>query len=301
MFEVEATYWWFVARRQLIDELVGGLSEPHSSRHPPPLKPPSATAEISSTDLGLSTLDFRPSIRAEKPRCRILDAGCGTGVNLQMLAKHGDAIGVDVSPEALKFSTKRSVGTLLNGRIERLGFHAESFGLITALDVLEHVEDDRAAIRELHRITKPGGRLVITVPAYQSLWSEHDEALHHYRRYTRRQLREKLTDAGFEIEKMSYFMTLFFLPIFVFRLGQRLLKKRQGQAQVSYIILPKWLNQLLVKILDIERWLLRWITLPFGVSLLCVARKPLTQEVEVVSFGAWERIGLPMRQIRWNH
>jgi len=276
MFEVEASYWWFVARRQLIEELVGGLSEPDSSPEMPPT--------------GATTSHFR-----------ILDAGCGTGGNLEILAKHGEAIGVDASPDALKFSSKRSVGPLLNGNIERLGFHAESFDLITALDVLEHVEDDRAAIRELYRITKPGGRLVMTVPAYQFLWSEHDEALHHYRRYTRRQLRGKLTEAGFEIEKMSYFMTLFFLPIFVFRLGQRLLKKRQGQAQVSYIILPKWLNQLLVKILNIERWLLRWIRLPFGVSLLCVARKPLTQEVEVVSFGAWERIGLPMRQIRWNH
>jgi SAM-dependent methyltransferase len=129
------------------------------------------------------------------------------------------------------------------------------------------------ALKEINRILKPGGKLIAIVPAYGFLWSEHDEALHHYRRYVARELRAKLTVSGFEVERSTYFISTLFFPILFFRLWQGL-RRTSIEASVSYRLPPAWINQLLVTFLDIERTLINSFNLPFGVSLIVVGRKP---------------------------
>ncbi len=236
MYDIESFYWWFIARRKLIREVV--------STH--------------SNDPAHTT---------------ILDVGCGTGLNHEMLSEFGLVFGTDSSEEALKFSRKRNVQNLVLSDAEALQFADETFEVVTALDVLEHVNDDLKALAEIWRVTKPDGLLIITVPAYGFLWSEHDEALHHRRRYAAHELRNKLVNAGFEVERSTYFISLLFFPILFMRIVQNL-RKQSLRPRTSHVILPKWLNALLVKILDFERWFLRFSNLPFGVSIVCTARKP---------------------------
>jgi SAM-dependent methyltransferase len=235
MYKLESFYWWFVARRRLLDWIVGDISH-----------------------------EFKRPI--------ILDVGCGTGLNARILGKHGDTISTDASEEALGFSRERGIDGLVRSHIESLPFAASTFDVITALDVLEHINDDLRALDELLRVARDGGVLVITVPAYGFLWSEHDEALHHRRRYAASELRNKLTNAGFDVERISYYITFLFFPILLMRFIQSV-SKRSIHAKTSHIILPSWLNSLLIAILGFERLLLRWINFPFGVSIVCLARK----------------------------
>ena len=235
MYKLETFYWWFVSRRQLLDDLVRELS-------------------------------------AGFTRPAILDVGCGTGINHSVLSKYGPTVCTDPSAEAVAFSRSRGIGELAQSEIETLPFAASSFDIVTALDVLEHVDDDMTAMREILRVTRNGGVLLVTVPAYGFLWSEHDEALHHRRRYAASELRNKLTNAGFEVERITYYMSLLFFPILFIRFVQSL-TKRSIEAKTSHVILPAWLNRLLVGILGFERLLLRRMNLPFGVSIVCTARK----------------------------
>ena len=235
MYRLESFYWWFVARRRLLDWLVADISR-------------------------------------EFKRPTILDVGCGTGINSGVLAKYGDTISTDASEEALGFSKGRGIDGLVRSHVESLPFAASTFDVITALDVLEHINDDLRALDELLRVAREGGMLVITVPAYGFLWSEHDEALHHRRRYAASELRNKLTNAGFEVERISYYITFLFFPILFMRFVQSVSKK-SIHAKTSHVILPKWLNALLISILGFERLLLRWMNFPFGVSIVCLARK----------------------------
>lgn len=236
MYKLESFYWWFVARRDLLEwfvrEIVKGFDHP-----------------------------------------KLLDVGCGTGINFSVLSRCGETFSSDASEEALKFSKSRGTTGLVRSDLEYLPFVPSTFDVITALDVLEHVDNDLAAMDELLRVTRKGGVLVITVPAYGFLWSEHDEALHHRRRYAASELRNKLTNAGFEVERITYYITFLFFPILFMRFAQSLSKK-SIHAKTSHVILPGWLNSLLIGILALERILLRWMNFPFGVSLVCLARKP---------------------------
>ena len=128
-------------------------------------------------------------------------------------------------------------------------------------------------MKEVQRVLKPGGTFLITVPAFGFLWSEHDEALHHRRRYTEWELRNKLTIAGFDVVRSTYFITLLFFPIFIMRFWQGIIKK-DAYPKTSHVILPKWANMLLERLLTVERWLCRFMNLPFGVSIVAIARKP---------------------------
>jgi SAM-dependent methyltransferase len=235
MYKLESFYWWFVARRRLLDSVVTQIAR-----------------------------------RFERPT--ILDVGCGTGMNFSVLEKHGDTFSSDASEEALRFSKSRGIDGLVRSHVESLPFVDSAFNIVTALDMLEHVDDDLAALDELLRVTGESGVLVITVPAYGFLWSEHDEALHHRRRYAASELRNKLTNAGFDVERITYYITLLFFPILFMRFVQSV-TKTSIHAKTSHVILPAWLNSLLVWILGFERFLLRWINFPFGVSIVCLARK----------------------------
>lgn len=236
MFELENFYWWFVGRRQLLVDLVSGLK-----------LSPDGTA--------------------------LLDVGCGTGLNCKVLSKYGAVFGADCSSEAMMFCRSRELDNFVFSRAEHLRFIDSTFDVVTAMDVLEHTDDDLIALKEIWRVLRPGGTLIVTVPAYGFLWSEHDEALHHRRRYTAHELRNKLTTAGFTLQRSTYFITLLFFPIFFFRLLQNLTKK-SVEAKTSHIVLPTWLNWFLVRLLDLERIWLRFMNLPFGVTVLAVGRKP---------------------------
>ena len=243
MFELEDSYWWFVARRELVRELL--------VRHRP--------------GPGVSGLQSRNNV--------ILDVGCGTGATLNAIADVGVGAGIDRSPEALRYCRRRGLSRLAVGKAEMLPVASESADVVLALDLLEHIADDGAACRELARVLRPGGVLVVTVPACPSLWSEHDEALDHLRRYRAARLRRILVEAGLRIEKLSYLITALLVPITVLRLIQRIVPRRKRGPQTAFIIPPAPINRLLIWLLRLESSWLRWFNLPAGVSLVAVGRK----------------------------
>lgn len=203
--------------------------------------------------------------RAEGP---VLDVGCGTGALLSTMSE--DAVGVDSSPEALKFCLRRGLHKVALGDAQALPFLANEFDRVVTLDTLEHVPDDRAAISEIFRTLTPGGLLVLNVPAYRWLWGPHDVALHHHRRYTRAQMENLLKNAGFQVELLSY--SVFFLfPVVV---GVRFLDRvMRRNAKVRLPQVGRMLNALLIRLMRIEGWLLCRVTLPVGSSVVAVARK----------------------------
>jgi SAM-dependent methyltransferase len=224
----------------------------------------------------------RRIIRAELDRlslpagARVLDAGCGSGRTLQELVHYGEVSGIELNAEAAELARSRGHGEVQIGRLEDLPWPDASFDLITCLDVVEHVPDDAAALAELLRVCRPGGWLLVTVPAYQALWSLHDEANHHYRRYGRRSLRAAATTAGWHVERLSSFNSLLLAPAAAVRLAQRRLGTHNGYTN-DLALGPAWLNDVLERPLALEAsWLARGRTLPMGLSLLAVLRRPGT-------------------------
>ncbi len=240
MYRFEDGYWWFVARRHLIVSLI-------KSHYP------------------------------RDGRLRILDIGCGTGKMLDELAAFGDVVGADFSPEALQFCVTRGVGAdLARADARRLPFADGAFDVVTAMDIIEHIDDDKAASSEIFRVLKPGGRLLVTVPAFTSLWSEHDEALHHYRRYTVPRLKDLFQRVGLAVDKVSYTVTTLFPAIWVYRQISNLLPRRRGdgEKQANLVNFSRPVNAALLSLSRWETRLVRRLNMPFGVSVVCVARKP---------------------------
>src|SRR5262249_48566601 len=235
MYQLENTYWWYVARRELAVQLLK------------------------------DEINGRGSVW-------ILDVVCGTGANAHAFARIAPTIGIDASMEALHFCQSRGIEALTLSSVEELPFDVRTFDVVTALDVLEHTDDELNSLREIHRVTKHGGLLLITVPAYGFLWSEHDEALKHRRRYTAHELRNKLAVTGFEVVRTSYFISMLFFPILALRIWQGL-RKNSTRPKTSLRILPHWLNASLVGLLALERKMFQQINLPFGVSIVALARR----------------------------
>jgi SAM-dependent methyltransferase len=238
MLEVDEHHWWYRGRRRII------------------------AAELERLPIG--------------PEAVILDAGCGSGRTMVDLAGYGEVHGVELDPAAAEVAQGRAIGQVVIGRLEELPWPDGTFDLTTCLDVIEHTPDDRATLRELRRVCKPGGWMLVTVPAYQALWSTHDVANHHFRRYGRRQLREAVTQSGWRVERMTSFNSLLLAPAAAVRLAQR---RRLRQANGSYTpdlqLGPAWLNGVLERPLQAEaRWLTRGRTLPVGLSLLAVLQNP---------------------------
>lgn len=237
MYDLEDTYWWFQGRKWIV---VNVLEQIALSRD--------ATFKV-------------------------LDLGCGTGLMLDHLNQRYWATGLDFSPLALDFSRRRGAGNLIQGDVERLPVANDAFDLVTALDLMEHVEHDDQLLNEIFRSLKPGGSLLVTVPAHPFLWSDHDDALYHFRRYKRSELQKRILDAGFELQRLTYCITCTFPFIVAFRFLQRRLQKRD-HPKAHLIVLPSWANRLLMWSVQMESQLLKWTNLPFGITLLAVGRKP---------------------------
>ena len=246
MFELEDTYWWFVARRELVRELLIRYL------------PVGGDGSVAATG---------------SRRLVLLDVGCGTGATLRAIADLGDGVGIDRSLQALRFCQRRGLKELALASAEALPVRTGSADVVLALDLLEHIEDDAAACREFARVLRPGGLLLITVPASPELWSEHDEALDHVRRYRAGRLRRILTEAGFRTERLSPVIATLLLPIAALRLIQRVLPRKKGAPETAFIIPPRAINWVLTTLLRLEHLWLRRLNLPVGVSLFAVARR----------------------------
>ena len=242
MYEIEKGYWWFTGKRFLVTKV-------------------------------LKRLAGRPD--GFPVPAMILDVGCGTGGNLESLAAFGEVRGCDVAPEAVEFCRARGLtGAVLQERPDALPFPDGVFDVATATDVLEHIDDDIAALREMARPLKAGGILLLTVPAYPALWSVHDESVFHKRRYTRADLSKKLSAAGLETVLLTNW-NMFLLPLIVPTRWLRDRITRPGGATSDFHMeLPKWLNAAFYLVFISEWLLLRFFPLPAGLTLTAVARKP---------------------------
>lgn len=248
MAALEQRHWWFAARRKILDKLISTLSLPADAQ--------------------------------------ILEAGCGTGGNLAMLARHGRVFGMEENAHALELATAKGAALAIPlkrrldaeslplvqiaaGRLPApIPFTGQMFDLIALLDVLEHLDEDAATLRALRARLKPGGWLLITVPAYPWLWSRHDELHHHKRRYVAHGLRAVMEGAGYRVQYMSYFNTWLF-PLIA---AARLVNLAGGKSNGDLSMPNTFTNALLTKIFASERWLLGQVALPVGVSLLALAR-----------------------------
>ena len=235
LYQVEETHWWYVGRRRIIQALVQKI---------------------------------RNSLDNVQPR--ILDVGCGTGANLKMLANCGRAEGVDISPQAVEFCRQRGLDSVKLGAAEHLPYEANSFELVTALDVIEHLDDDVAGLREMRRVLCRDGRLLLFVPAFMFLWGVQDDVSNHRRRYTLPQLLSAVEEAGFSVELASYANISFFVPVLVVRSVMRWLGLR---ADTEYGINISPMNGPFSWLFAAERFILTRARIPFGVSAVCIARR----------------------------
>jgi SAM-dependent methyltransferase len=228
LYELEERHWWFRGRRCVIRALIGLASLP--------------------------------------PEPEILDAGCGTGANLVHFGPLGRARGVDPSAEAVEYCRRRGLEGVSQARLEALPFDDASFDLLLACDVLEHIEDDDGALRELRRVARRDGTLLITVPAYEWMWSEHDDRHHHLRRYTLRRLRARAAGTGWRPVLATYFNSLLLPPIAGVRMIGRL--RRNGASRTDYDLAPRALNRALeLPMAGEARLIARGARLPAGVSI----------------------------------
>lgn len=235
IYRLERDHWWFAARRKIIFSLIK------------------------------SVLD--------KKVARALDVGCGTGFNAKILSSFSEnVIGLEPSKTAIALAKEVNPNLQIIEKDFLKLDNQKSFGLITLFDVLEHIEDDVSTLKKIEQLLERGGIAVLTVPAFPWLWSQHDMFHHHYRRYTVKNLREKIANhTQLKIERMSFFNFLLFLPLLIMRFSARLLPKRNGS---DLFALPPFINKVLTKIFSLEASLLSKVNLPFGSSIICIVRKP---------------------------
>lgn len=253
----ETTSWWWISRRKLLREAVA-----HSV--------------------------------GDKREARVLDFGCTAELEFTDTSLH--VVNADSSLPLLAFHQMRERRGLICTRPEEFGFTSNSFDAAVAGDVLQAVNDDQAVLRELKRVLKDGGTLCLTVPAYATLWGEQDERRGHRRRYTASELRRKLNNSGFEVTRVSYLVASGVLPAFIERIGKNIFTRSIDRYRRS-ARQSAGLNAAMVLLLDCERFLIRFINLPFGTRVVCWARKPAVV-TERVTVSAWERqwAGAPLPQ-----
>lgn len=218
---------------------------------------------------------FLRSIITDINSLRAIDLGCGTGGKAIYLKKFSRKVyGLDLSMDALEFCKGEAEIPLTQASIERIPFKNTSFSIVNAFDVLEHVEDDISVLKEIRRIMTDKGSLVITVPAFMSLWSQHDVANFHKRRYSAEELTQKLEKAGFKVKRISYINCFLFPFVLAVRIVQRYFARSSSENKRTRVEdIPGFLNNILSGILYFEANLIRKVNFPFGVAIVCVAQK----------------------------
>lgn len=233
LYQLEDKHWWHISKRRIVRDLL--YFNTNYSKRP-----------------------------------KILDIGCGAGRNLEELKNLGQTFGIDSSKDAILFCRKRGLKSVVLSKAESTKLPSSEFDVIMLLDVLEHTDDGKT-LKEVYRILKPRGVLILTVPAFSWLWSKWDEVLHHKRRYTKKGLSKLLRNYNFNILKISYMFSFLIVPAFLIRL----IKSRFSTNNYSsdFKINVSVINTLLLFITRIEKFfILNW-SMPFGTSLICVAKK----------------------------
>jgi ubiquinone/menaquinone biosynthesis C-methylase UbiE len=202
----------------------------------------------------------------------VLDVGVGSGSNLRMLAEMGfpHVIGLDPNPDVVQICQKKGFASVRQGSICNMPFSSESFDFVLATDVIEHVQDDVAALKEIHRVLQPGGYVLITVPAFQSLWGLQDQVALHYRRYRRATLVERVIGAKLTIVRSYYFNYLLFVPIWIAR---QIIHFARIRVQSENEVNSPLINSVLTAIFRLDIATAPLLRPPFGVSALVVAQK----------------------------
>jgi len=234
MYKLENYHWWFTSRRNLVLKL-------------------------------LKSLKF--SFPA------ILDVGAGTGGNLSAFSALGEAFGIDSSERAVRYCRERGIENIIQSPVEKIPFEKERFDVVTCLDVLEHVENPVDALSEIKRVLNSKGRIIITVPAFEMLWSQHDEALGHLRRYSKDSLFCNIEDAGLKVERSGYFFFTSFFIVAPVRLARRILPFPLRARSDTTTVPPKFLNEFLKFLFKIELIISGKSRLPFGSTIYAVVSK----------------------------
>ncbi len=231
MAALDQRHWWYVARRKVLTDLI-------RRRVQPPVN------------------------------SRLLEIGCGTGHNLEMLRQFGDVDALEVDETARSLAEKRLGKPVFAAPLPELeGIPKREYDVVAALDVVEHIPDDKAAIEGIARLLKPGGKLVATVPAHQWMWSAHDVVNHHQRRYSKGGLKRLIDGSPLRLESLGYFNSLLF-PVAV---AERLASKLRGKEDADLSLPPELLNQALERVFAAERGLIGRVPLPPGLSLFAIA------------------------------
>ncbi len=206
----------------------------------------------------------------------ILDIGCGPGGNILILQEFGRVTGLDISESALSFAKNRGFARLISASAENIPFPDASFDMVSALDMLEHVEEQEKVLAGAFRILKTGGIFLVTVPAHPWLWSAHDEALHHLRRYAQKDIILKLEKAGFRVLEKSHFVTVAVLVNYLRLFRDKIFSgaQKKDKAKTYDVEFPVLLNSLLLFILRCEKVFIRFFSIPLGSSLMLVVQKP---------------------------
>jgi len=234
LFSLEDKHWWHIAKRTIVHQLIEKY--------------------------------------ADRKKAKILDIGCGTGKNIEELQNLGTVFGLDSSPEALKFCKKRGLKNLILGSAEKIPLNEEFFDIITMLDVLEHTDDNKT-LKESYRILKEDGLIIITVPAFNWLWSRWDIILHHRRRYTTLSLIAILEKNNFHVRKISYMYSFLVLPALIIRMIKSINVKQPYAS--DFKLSSSLLNFVMNKITRFESFFVKYFGVPVGTSIIAVAQKRL--------------------------
>ncbi len=231
MRQIEDSHWWFVARRKIIETQVDSLDLP--------------------------------------AQAQILEIGCGTGGNIALLNRFGEVTCVESNESAAKMAEDRKIAPVHSGKLpHNLPEFPQKFDVVTLFDVLEHIKDDEESLKICGSLLKPGGRIILTVPAFNYLWSQHDDENHHQRRYRRQDLVELTERCGLSLNYVSYFNFWLFPVVAAIRLFRTIIPYKSSWQDMRPP--KKGVNKILQTVLSSERYILKRSSLPFGVSLIAV-------------------------------